>query len=154
MSWFTRKAISLATVYLAIKQYTDDEGKTHIDIDQTATGGIKGTAELRTLDWTNRTHVDHIFGELEAKSRWTELDVVTDEFLKAEWLTGDEEKGGPKGEKFVQNYVVNASSGWTGEQIWGFAIIDGTRYYTRRVVIIKGDTTLKVRLVYDFKGKE
>jgi hypothetical protein len=39
-----RKAIGLATVTLHTKQYEED-GVTHIDIDQTATGGIKGTTE-------------------------------------------------------------------------------------------------------------
>ena len=62
-----RKAISLATVYLDVKEYVDDKGETHIDIDQTATGGIKGTSEKRVLDWKipENTHKDGIFGEVE-----------------------------------------------------------------------------------------
>lgn len=52
VGWFTRKAIQLATVTLDINQYRDDNGVEHIDIEQTATGGIKGTTENRTLDWT------------------------------------------------------------------------------------------------------
>lgn len=52
IGWFKRRAISLATITLDIKQYRDDEGVEHIDIEQTATGGIKGTTENRTLDWT------------------------------------------------------------------------------------------------------
>lgn len=52
VSWFTRKAIRFSTITLDIKQYRDDDGVEHIDIDQTATGGIKGTTENRTLDWT------------------------------------------------------------------------------------------------------
>lgn len=51
IGWFTRKAIGLATITLDVKQYRDDEGVEHIDIVQTATGGIKGTTENRTLDW-------------------------------------------------------------------------------------------------------
>lgn len=42
----------MATITLAVKQYRDDDGVEHIDIEQTATGGIKGTTENRTLDWT------------------------------------------------------------------------------------------------------
>jgi len=152
ISWFTRKAISFATVTLHVKQYTTD-GITHIDIDQTATGGIKGTTELRELNWTFREHDDHIFGHLKGKSRWLNLDLVEDTWMKEGWLEGDEEKGGPGGEKHIQSYVENEKVGWTGDQIWGFSEIDGKRYYVRRVTIVKGDTTLKVRLVYDFQAK-
>lgn len=152
IGWLKRKAIGLATVTLSIKQYKDESGVDHIDIDQTATGGIKGTSEVRTLDWTDRSHDDHIFGSLVAKSRWlpnsgAEWDAL-DDFLKQDWL---EEKVGPNGECFVQNSAVNESVGWFATQIWGFALINGVRYYTRRVVISKKDLseTLKVRLVYE-----
>jgi len=150
IGWWTRKAIGLATVTLHVKQYTADDGITHIDIDQTATGGIKGTTELRELSWTFREHDDHIFGHLKGKSRWLNPADVPDEWMKEDFLTADEEKGGPNGELFVESYVENEEKGWTGDQIWGFAVIDGVRYYVRRVTIVKGDTTLKVRLVYNW----
>jgi hypothetical protein len=153
IGWLTRKAIGFATVTLHVKQYNDDNAVTHIDIDQTATGGIKGTSENRTLDWTFREHQDHIFGKLNGKNRWVTLDLVDDDFLTAEWLEGEEEKAGPKGETHVQSFVQNDEKGWTAEQIWGFATIDGKRYYTRRVTVKKGSEALKVRLVYDWQGK-
>ena len=37
VGWLKRKAINLATVTLSIKQYVDESGVTHVDIDQTAT---------------------------------------------------------------------------------------------------------------------
>jgi len=130
IGWLTRKAIGLATITLHTKQY-DDEGVTHIDIDQTATGGIKGTTELRTLDWTYRDHTDHIFGELKGRNRWTKIDnpEILDDFLKEDWLDADGD--------FVQTFVDNEKSGWTGEQIWGFAIVDEKRYHVRRLIITK-----------------
>ena len=50
VGWFTRKAIGLATVTLDIEQYQappegspdTDAPVTHVDVKQTATGGIKG----------------------------------------------------------------------------------------------------------------
>lgn len=66
----TRKAISLATLTLSVSQYKDDSQIGHIDIDQTITGGIKGTTERRTADWNGREHKDHIFGTVEGKSRF------------------------------------------------------------------------------------
>jgi len=149
--WLKRKAIAWATVTLHVKQYTSDADKVvHIDIDQTATGGIKGTTELRTLDWTEREHYDDMFGQLKGQSRFTgpgsEGWDALDSFLKEGWLEGEVEK--------VQSYVVNAKDEWTGEQIWGFSEIDGKRYYTRRVIVIKGETVLKIRMVYDWQGKK
>lgn len=156
ISWFTRRIISMATITLHVKQYTSDDGNTHIDIDQTATGGIKGTTELRELNWTFRDHEDHLFGNLKGRSRWITLDnpEIPDSFLKEGWLEEDAENGGPNGERHVESYVINDEKGWDGEQIWGFSIVDGKRYYTRRVIIKKGDTALKVRLVYNWQGKK
>jgi hypothetical protein len=67
--WLKRKIILLATVTLLVKEYVDDK-ITHIDLDQTVTGGIQGTSELRTLDWSETSHEDHIFGKLTSRNRW------------------------------------------------------------------------------------
>lgn len=54
----------------------------------------------------------------------------------------------------VQSWAVNqdAAQGWTAEQVWGFEVLEGKRYYTRRVVVRKGQDVQRVRLVYDYKG--
>lgn len=149
----TRKAIGLATITLHIKQYVDESGLSHIDIEQVATGGIKGTSEHRLLDWTAREHEDHIFGKLQGKNRWVSLDDIEDDFLKEGWLTGDEEKGGPAGELLVESLADQLDKKWTANQIWGFAVIDGERRYTRHVKVTKGDKVLKINMVYDWQGK-
>lgn len=71
MSWFTRTAISYATVTLQVHEYEDSENPKHqhIDVEQIVTGGLNGTSETRTTDWVARPHTDHIFGTLEGKSR-------------------------------------------------------------------------------------
>jgi hypothetical protein len=38
------------TPILVIKQYTDEEGLTHIDIEQPGAAGIKGTTERRIIE--------------------------------------------------------------------------------------------------------
>ncbi|ERF70186.1 hypothetical protein EPUS_00374 [Endocarpon pusillum Z07020] len=60
--------------------------------------------------------------------------------------------------RHVQSWVVNvdetAAGGWTAEQVWGFEMFDQKRYYTRRVVVRKGeDKVERARLVYDYKGE-
>ena len=104
-----------------IKEYEaddNDDGKTitHIDLEQTATGGIKGTTELRTLDWVTRLHADHIFGKLDSRSRWVvvEGDQVEDEFLKKGWA---ESGRGDEG-CLVQAWAKSRERDWVVDQVW------------------------------------
>lgn len=124
-----RKAIALATITLDVREYVEDS-VTHIDIDQTATGGIKGTTEKRTLDNEEREHHDHIFGTVKGRSRFLNLDEldVKDpteaKFLKGEgygtgFLEGDSE--GEAGKRHIRSYVLNidesSTGGWEAEQV-------------------------------------
>ena len=112
-----------------------------------ATGGITGTTEKRTLDWTWREHSDGIFGNLNGRSRWCKLsEVDDDEWLKTGWIPP------PKEDEFVQSYVESKDNGWTADQVWGFEMLDGKRYYARHVVVRKGDDWKQARLVYDYQG--
>jgi hypothetical protein len=156
--WLKRKVILLATVTLHVKEYVDTKGTTHIDIEQTATGGIQGTTELRTLDWSETVHEDHIFGKLTSRNRWVS-DLSTCEsgsggtlhpYLSEGWL---EEKVGPNGESFMQNWVENKEKGWTSEMIWGFTTREGSRYMTRKIHVKRGEKSLNLTLAYGWKGK-
>ncbi|KAI9811380.1 MAG: hypothetical protein M1827_005540 [Pycnora praestabilis] len=148
VGWFLRRAISLATITLTIKEYTDDDKFTHIDVDQVATGGVGGTTEKRTLDWTFREKSDRIFGKVKGKSRWIKLDDVDDKFLKEGWLDEIKTGGG------IQAYVESIDSTWTADQIWGFEEIGGKRYHTRHLVCRKGKDWKQARLVYDYQAKQ
>ncbi|MCJ1468440.1 hypothetical protein MMC07_007069 [Pseudocyphellaria aurata] len=145
ISWWLRKAIAIATITLSVKQYDDDEGVTHIDIEQTTTGGIK-TTELRTLDWNVRFHEDRVFGKVDSQTRWVKLkDVDDDEFLKTGW---DDLEG-----EHVESYVKSQNNGWTAHQIWGFENLHEKRYHVRHVVVRNGDDWKQARLVYDYHGQ-
>ncbi len=157
VGWFLRKAISLATVTLHIKEYTapasrpaspssspssdpsasppnhtgtstasaEPQTVTHIDIDQTATGGLKGTTENRTLDWKPREHADYVFGKLEGKARWIDLDgkegeEITDEFLRKDWARGEGNGGGPDGCMLVQSLVRSLEKDWEADSVSAF----------------------------------
>jgi len=159
VGWLTRKAISWATVTLHITQWTEDN-LVRIKISNTATGGIKGTTEDRTLDWEWHDHEDDMFGKLQGRSRLISRsnlsagngpdgglgqEEVVDAFLLEGWL----EEGDS-----LQSVSVNDGKGWMAVQIWGFAVVDGKRFHVRRVVVRKGDEVVKVRLVYDWQGKQ
>ncbi|KAL2270211.1 hypothetical protein VTJ83DRAFT_2395 [Remersonia thermophila] len=159
INWVVRKAVSLATLTLHITVYTappsppaDPSGPqvTHIEIQQTGTGGLKGTLEKRCLDYTFRDHTDYLFGHVKGQSKWINADEITDPFLKSGWLEGESEKGGPNGETHIISHVESYDNGWTATQIWGFKEIDGLRRHVRNVVIAKGSERVELQLVYDW----
>ena len=137
----------MATITLNVAEYVDDEGVTHIDIDQIGTGGFKGTSEKRALNWEQGEHTDHIFGKVKGQSRWTKVANIQDEFLKTGWLP--ESVDGD----VIESNVKSLENEWEAFQIWGFREKDGTRYYARNVVVTKGDKRLEAHLYYDFQGQ-
>ncbi|EAS31146.3 uncharacterized protein CIMG_06625 [Coccidioides immitis RS] len=162
--WIVRKAVSWATITGRLKQLRTEGGLTTIHIDQTATGGIKGESEDHQLNWMEFTHGSGMFGTQKVRTRWTTIDqnsvsgdgTPLDPFLTADWL--DEEgdlsfEAGSDDGKHVQVYVVSSKGGWTAEQIWGFAMIEGERYHVRRFIVRKGERAAKVRMVYEWKGR-
>ncbi|MCJ1242120.1 hypothetical protein MMC14_010127 [Varicellaria rhodocarpa] len=119
---------------------------THIDINQTLSGGVSGTTEKRTLDWTFRSHTDRIFGECRGRSRWASIEDLKDEdgWLRQGWLNED---GGVR----VQAFVESVGGGWTAMQVWGFEELQGKRYYARHVVVRNKEDWKQARLVYDWQ---
>lgn len=159
VGWATRKLVGMATLTLAIKQYTappsppaEPSGApvTHVEIEQTGTGGLKGSTEKRCLDYEFRDHSDWLFGNVKGQSKFVSASDISDEFLKSEWLEGEEEQKGPSGETHLLSHVESYDAGWTATQIWGFKIIDGERKHARNIVIAKESERVELKLVYDF----
>ena len=149
----------MATITLDIKQYqgaptapADADGPevTHVDIDQTLTGGLKGTTEKRCIDDAEREHSDWMFGSVRGQSRWATAASIDDAFLAKGWLEGDDEKAGPAGETHILSFVQSLDNGWTATQIWGFQEVGGERHYCRNIVVAKGSERVEIRLVYDY----
>jgi len=152
IGWLIRKAIGLMTVTLIVKQYKDDGGVVHIDIEQPGAAGIKGTTEERQIDGTWREHEDHVFGAVKGTTNWIKISNLKDDdadeaFLKKGWT--DETVS----DETVDSYVESINNGWTARQIWGFEEIDGERKYVRHVVVKKKDKVERARLIYDFKNE-
>lgn len=159
----------MASVYLSVKHYKDENGIEHIDIDQTVTGGIKGTSEYRVLDWTERPHEDHVFGAVLSKSRRVPLAEVEREWLKKDW----EDESFENGEIIytcAKSDTAKSGRTWSSEQVrrlaivseesllnkhpfktWGFEQVNGEKRYTRHVFFEgpKGEV-IEIRLVYDY----
>jgi len=156
IGWIIRKAIGMMTVALVIKEYKDDDGVTHIDIEQPGAAGIKGTTELRQLDGSWREHEDHIFGAVKGTTKWIKISDLKDDdadeaYLKKGWSAETE------GDEAIDSYVESIKNGWTARQIWGFEEIEvegkKERRYVRHVVVKKGSDTIRARLIYDYRHK-
>lgn len=122
--------------------------------------GLSTTQEDRNLNWTDAEHSDRIFGKVVGKSRLFKMQdfemqgpgTTEDKiFLKAEKLKDLKTDSRYLEDELVQSWAVSQSGGWTAEQIWGFEEIEGKRFYTRRVVVRKGEDVERARLVYDYK---
>lgn len=170
IGWLVRKTVSFATITLHVKQYVDAANATHIDIDQSLSpGNIKGTSEKRTLDWLTSDHVDHVFGSLRGRSRWTTLPRVGDDYtvgpaagpdadaerdLDVHFMRhGDwDDSVTPNADDVVESWVESVDKGWMAWQIWGFERVDGVRRYVRHVVVRgkAGKGVKRLRLVYDW----
>ncbi|KIJ23590.1 hypothetical protein M422DRAFT_217487 [Sphaerobolus stellatus SS14] len=150
ISWFKRKAISIATITLHVNHYKDDAGVEHIDIKQTLTGGIEGNVENRTIDGVQREYKDGLFGDVISKTRRVKVDELEHEFLKTGWISETIEPG------VIHSYVVSdeAKSGrqWTAEQAWGFETINGEKRYVRHLRFTSGSTLIEAKLIYDYVG--
>ncbi|KAK1769982.1 hypothetical protein QBC33DRAFT_307894 [Phialemonium atrogriseum] len=159
IGWLTRKAIGLASITLDIKEYegvpsppSEAAGPaTHIEIEQLATAGVKGTTEKRCVDGEWREHGDWLFGRVRGRSNWIASAAdVEDKFLAGGWLAGEGEASGPAGEGLLESYVESLDSDWTARQIWGFQTVEGERRYCRNIVVAKGAQRVEIRLVYDY----
>ncbi|KAI0483359.1 hypothetical protein GGR56DRAFT_239999 [Xylariaceae sp. FL0804] len=176
IGWLIRKAIGAAAVTLHVKQYvTEADGLVHIDIDQVATAGLKGTTERRTIDDRPREHKDWLFGSVRGRTRWVSADElaallsadggearkggwVDGDFLARDWLDGAEEKptaeqGVPEGKRHLFSHVESLDNGWHGTQVWGFQTVQGERRYARNVCVAKGDKFVNIKMIYDYLGE-
>jgi len=153
MSWFIRKAVSYSAVTLNIKQYTDEEGAIHIDVEQVSTGGFKNNEE-RKIDWTWREKKDNMFGLVRGRSRFCKLDEIEQLFLKDGWDDKSiQESGGEVINAFVESLDTSGDQ-WTADQIWGFEMINGERRHARHIICKRGEQTIQIRTVYDWKPEE
>lgn len=126
MGWLVRQAVKYSTITLEFKEYTDENGTVHVDIDQTSTGGFKNN-EAREFNWEWREVEDPVFGKVKGRGKWMKISELQEPFMKEGW--------DPKwleecdGEVLFSEVDSTAAKGtqWHAEQVWGFEIIGGGR---------------------------
>jgi hypothetical protein len=145
VNFIVRSAVAYSNVTVTLSQYTDSDGKKHLDQEQLSTGGIKNF-EDRIMDgaWTEK--YNWIWGKVLGKSRYVKIDEIDDGYLREGWS-----KDCVDGE-LVEGYVESKTDKWTALQIWGFAEVDGERKHVRRILATKpGWQDQRIRMVYDWK---
>ena len=159
----------MATITLYVKHYKDKDNVEHIDIDQKLTGGLSGTTENRTLDWTFRENSDYLFGPVVGRSRRVSLDKIDNEFLRNGWLPDTEQHGAINA--CVKSDTPKSNKTWIAEQVclfrhliasldykppyvvqtWGFEDINGERRYVRHIDFTGSNGEhVQARMAYDF----
>jgi len=142
-----------------ISQVVDDSGVKTLTFDQTASiaiGGVKGETEVRVLDWREEHHTSMIFGTTSHRSRLIQLRTALDENGKHlhPFLTDGILDEGPVGtDSNVYDIVAHSTNGWVIQQLWGFGMINGERWFVRKTLITKGDVEVTIRGIYEWKGK-
>lgn len=124
VSWLLRQAILLATISLhTVQTKTETERNTSttstttstgtstssnstITIQNVANGGLKGTTEIRHLDWEWREHRDYVWGKVRGRCGFKPTQDVADERLRVGWL--DETLLG----ECIQEDVVAVDDSW------------------------------------------
>ena len=145
VNFVVRSAVAYSHVTVTLSQYTDSEGKKHLDQEQLSTGGIKNF-EDRIMDgaWTEK--YNWIWGKVLGQSRYVKMEEIEDGYLREGWS-----KDCVDGE-LVEGYVESKTDKWTARQIWGFAEVDGERKHVRRILATKpGWQDQRIRMVYDWK---
>lgn len=160
--------IANITLTLYVKHYKDEGGVEHINIRQIGTGGFEGNTEDRTLDWTDHATEDPVFGPVGeflanfslcpflltnkcavSKSRRVTVDKVENDWQRDGWLPDTYEHGAL--EAFSKSDTERSGKTWAADQIWGFAITEGERFYTRRVYFTGPEKQIiRARFVYDY----
>jgi hypothetical protein len=83
VSWIMRKAISLADITICIKQHGSGSDAVVV-LENIANFGLRGTTEIRTLDWVSASHKDPIWGQVSGRSRFVSAsDAARDELVNS-----------------------------------------------------------------------
>ncbi|OCK73156.1 hypothetical protein K432DRAFT_430726 [Lepidopterella palustris CBS 459.81] len=150
VGWLIRKAIGIATITMHIYQAPDPPT---ITCQQHVTGGIKGTTEVRVLDWKYAPRTDYVFGDVSARTRLIKLDEVAAEGeFDAEDVAFLKEGMGDGADLVLETVTESAARGWVERQTWAVTELDGERRYVRRMIARKKKEVQRVVMVFDWAG--
>ncbi|THG98368.1 hypothetical protein EW026_g3797 [Hermanssonia centrifuga] len=150
VSWFTRRIIKYATLYLTINHRTE-EGIEKITVEQVLSGGAGSSTDDRILDWEERPVDDQLFGPMLTKTRRLNLEDIEKDWLKNGWADTTKEHGTIN--TYGQSDTAKSGRTWVADVTWGIEEIEGEMRYARHVFFVgPGGEEIQARLVYDYQG--
>ncbi|KAH7394281.1 hypothetical protein BKA66DRAFT_567238 [Pyrenochaeta sp. MPI-SDFR-AT-0127] len=145
VAWLVRKAICRASTTISIRQ----EGvgpATTIALDNTSNLGVQGTTEVRQLDWEFATHNDFVWGNVRGRSKFVSITDTPAGFPAANARDDAQNEDS----ELLYNEIEALNGSWKSQMLWGFEIIDGSRYFVRHVKASRGSEHATARLVYNY----
>ncbi|EMC95170.1 hypothetical protein BAUCODRAFT_157666 [Baudoinia panamericana UAMH 10762] len=146
IGFIIRQAVAFSTVTNTTSQYTDKDGKLHLDQKQVSTGGITNEEE-RTIDGEWHESANKIWGKVKGRSRMVKVSELDDDFLKEGWAQDCLEG------EVLESVNESLSDTWKATVIFGFADVNGERKHVRRITCVKGNHREKMRQVWDWKAQ-
>ena len=161
VSLFLRKIIARMAQPMAIRQFQDDEDDTRIEIKQLGKKNIPPVQFVLNGDMIQQD--EGLIGVVDRKSNLQEPDELT---LEIKSMGGDAaaeaflagsalSDGKAAGPAYTHGSILLSiawcqKTGWKSEQTWGFEDIEGTKYLTRRMAVLRDGKQKLARWVYDF----
>ncbi|EEA20132.1 hypothetical protein TMatcc_000108 [Talaromyces marneffei ATCC 18224] len=113
-----------------------------------ADGKVRPAVELQTEPKEEKI-LKFMMGEMTVNGEEDPEGFLVDDIQEKDGVTYPEGEG-----LWLQSFVRSEEAPWTAEQIWGFEIINGQRYYTRHIAVSTQDGRYHLgRLVYDYQGQ-
>ncbi|KAM6492837.1 hypothetical protein JOM56_010971 [Amanita muscaria] len=151
VGWIMRKAIGIASVYLDIKHYKDDNGVEHIEVISTVTGGIPGEEDHRILHWEQTEYKSRVYGSVTCKSKRIKVEEVEIEHLAKGWTEDTVEHGVIY--VHTESDTPKSKNTWTFDQTFGVEEVNGERKYSMHIHFNASTSSpLERRYVYDYCG--
>ncbi|KAI0889390.1 uncharacterized protein GGS22DRAFT_184968 [Annulohypoxylon maeteangense] len=154
MPWALRKFLSLVTITNRVTQTSDEKGCTRIKISSTISGGFEFDIDPYILDGRESSTAQ---GSQRVRAHWIDFRCpklasfgggLIDPYLTQDWL----EDASATTWDHVYIYILNARGGWTAEYVWGFALKDGQRHFVKKVLMRKGEYSIRMAIVHDWNG--
>ncbi|KAF2268647.1 hypothetical protein CC78DRAFT_454848 [Lojkania enalia] len=146
--WWKRQAAGIITVTERITHTKDDKDTHKIVIEKRMTGGFKAEDEVLVTDGSIQSLSHSVFGNVKVRSEWSDLSEVDDKWLKEDWNHGSGENDGVNDAQHIKVSVSNDQLGWDLTVVWGFVLIDGKYYHSRRMLCRKGDQVAKAQIIF------
>ena len=140
-----RKAITSVPIATIIHERVNPgTGLTELDVESKPKAGLPGETSSYVLNGEPKEYKHSIYGKVRESIQWRKLEELDSDYLRQGFESGTTE--------VILSTMEHLENGTTTDIAYGFEVIDGVRYHTRRIFGKKGDEAILNRVVYDWVG--